>query len=92
MRQNQQRQAGQQPRRPGGALTLVLALALAAALPRAAAVKGLSPWTSGLITHYGGAQDGEHGVGQWALLAPGRPPLCRRLTAALPCASTQVAQ
>ena len=65
VRQNQQRQAGQQPRRLRGsqggkvARALALALALAAALPRAAAVKGLSPWTSGLITHYGGAQDGE---------------------------------
>lgn len=39
---------------------LALALLALTALPhRAGAVKGISDWSSGLITHYGGAQDGE---------------------------------
>lgn len=40
-------------------LRLLAVLLAAAALPRAAAVKGLSNWNGGIITHFGGAQDGE---------------------------------
>ena len=46
-------------------LRLLAVLLAAAALPRAAAVKGLSDWNTGLITHFGGAQDGERGA--WAV-------------------------
>ena len=51
----------------------LLVLLAAAVLPRAAAVKGISSWNAGLITHFGGAQDGERprraggraGLGRW---------------------------
>lgn len=59
--------------RPAGATALLRAavlLAVAAALPRALAVKGISPWQGGLITHFGGAQDSELGAGVAA--PPGR--------------------
>ncbi|KAL4440265.1 hypothetical protein ABPG75_003266 [Micractinium tetrahymenae] len=39
-------------------LRLLAVLLAAAALPRAAAVKGLTDWSGGIITHFGGAQDG----------------------------------
>ncbi|KAI7842109.1 hypothetical protein COHA_004303 [Chlorella ohadii] len=41
----------------GLAIALLAALALAQ-LPAAAAVKAISSWNSGIITHFGGAQDG----------------------------------
>ena len=48
-------------------LALTAALALAC-LPPAAAVKAISSWNSGLITHFGGAQDGEQWWGRLAVL------------------------
>ena len=51
-----------QPATGSASLRLGLALAMLAAtsLPqRAAAVKGISDWSPGLITHFGGKQDGE---------------------------------
>lgn len=68
-----------QPRAgPGAALPLLLALLAAAVLPQAAAVKSLSAWNTGLITHYGGKQDGAPGSGQ-------RPSDCRAAAAAAAC-------
>ena len=40
------------------AAVVVALLALSAGLPGAAAVKAISSWNSGMITHLGGAQDG----------------------------------
>lgn len=47
-------------------LTLLLGAALVA--QPAAAVKGISDWSSGLITHFGGAQDGEESLGRLQVL------------------------
>lgn len=44
----------------GLAIALLAALALAQ-LPAAAAVKAISSWNSGIITHFGGSQDGAFG-------------------------------
>lgn len=44
------------------AVPVLLALLGAAVVPQAAAVKGLSSWNAGLITHYGGKQDGALGA------------------------------
>lgn len=46
-------------RRPPALLLAAALVAAAALLPSAAAVKGISEWNTGFITHYGGAQDGE---------------------------------
>ncbi len=40
-------------------MRLLVVLLAGAALPLASAVKGLSDWNTGFITHFGGAQDGE---------------------------------
>ena len=54
-------------RAPRGRAATAVAIAVAALalLSPAAAVKGVSPWSSGLITHYGGSQDGEMGGSVW---------------------------
>lgn len=60
-------------RRPGGgaaAVALTL-LAAAALLPTAAAVKGISDWSPGIITHFGGEQRGA--VGRWVAVSPPPP-------------------
>ena len=38
---------------------LAVLAAAAVALPLAAAVKGITDWSAGMTTHFGGAQDGE---------------------------------
>lgn len=48
----------------GPAMLLLAAVALAALPAPAAAVKAISPFSEGIITHFGGAQDGEQGWGR----------------------------
>lgn len=48
----------------GPAMLLLAAAALAVLPAPAAAVKAISPFSEGIITHFGGAQDGEQGWGR----------------------------